>query len=276
MGHLGTLDPLAEGVLPIYLGKMTKLISLFNGLGKTYKATLFLGATSTTLDAEGEIKPVPVPEGIELGTIKKVLAGFEGESWQLPPMYSAVKVGGKQLYKYARKGVEIKREPRKIVIDRISDIELQFPFLRFDVRCSKGVYIRTLADDIGKALHTGAYLNHLVRTEIGGLFFLESAFGIDQITKLIEIHDKSFLFPLYDLIKNFHRLKLKSTEEVGKIKNGLAITVPGDYLLPFEEDQMKSKNVAFAFDKDENIIAIGGLEFSQDLFLKFSPNKVLI
>jgi tRNA pseudouridine55 synthase len=166
IGHTGTLDPAASGLMILVLGKYTKRAGEFSKLDKTYEAELTLGKTSTTGDSEGEIieksDKKPSPEQIEA-----VLESFTGEISQVPPIYSAIKVDGRRAYDMARKGQEVKLQPRRIKIYSITDVKYDYPKLSFVVSVSSGTYIRSLAADIGKALGTGAYLSNLCRTEVG-------------------------------------------------------------------------------------------------------------
>lgn len=178
-GHTGSLDPFATGLLPVCFGEATKFSHYLLDADKTYSATLYLGATSTTGDTEGEI--VAAGEAnVTREQIEKVLEAFVGEIEQVPPMYSALKHQGKALYEYARAGVEIERPARAVTIRRIELSELAVPYARIEVSCSKGTYIRTLAEDIGKALGCGAYLTQLRRL-VTGSFDLSKAVTLEQL-----------------------------------------------------------------------------------------------
>ena len=187
IGHAGTLDPFASGLLIMAIGReSTKQISKYVKLDKEYIATLYLGATSTTHDPEGEItkKPgfgYPKP-GFNAEEIKKVLEKFKGEQKQIPPMFSAKKVKGKKLYELARKGIEIKREAVDINIKNLELLEYKWPELELKIKCSSGTYIRSLAYDIGEALRTGAYLTVLERISIGE-FLLNKSCKIEELNE---------------------------------------------------------------------------------------------
>jgi tRNA pseudouridine55 synthase len=168
IGHAGTLDPLASGVLIVAIGKATKKINEFMGMVKKYKTTIDLRAFSTTDDAEGEktqvkIKKIPTLEEIEY-VIKN---NFIGEIDQTPPIYSAIKIKGQKAYDLARKGIDVEIKSRKVMIYKIKIKKYEWPFLTLKIKCSKGTYIRSLGKDIGKKLHTGGYLTKLKRTAIG-------------------------------------------------------------------------------------------------------------
>ena len=162
-GHTGTLDPLATGVLPICFGEATKFAQHLTDENKTYVATVKFGETTTTGDKEGEILQTVVCD-VQQHQIEAVLPSLTGEITQIPPMYSALKVDGKPLYAYAREGVELERAPRQVTIHAMTLLDCQGNVANIEVTCSKGTYIRTLAEDIGKALNVGAHLTGLRRT----------------------------------------------------------------------------------------------------------------
>ena len=167
VGHGGTLDPFAEGVLIIGTGKDTKKLTSITGADKTYKARICLGEITDTLDTEGQvIEAKPVPE-INTDDIHQVLDSFLGTSRQVPPMFSAKKVNGQRLYKLARKNIEVKRDPVQINIKSIGLLDYLDHSLSFSVTCSKGTYIRVLGKDIAEKLGTVGYLKSLVRTQVG-------------------------------------------------------------------------------------------------------------
>ena len=177
VGHAGTLDPMATGVLVVLIGKYTKSSNSFLGADKEYDATLTLGATSDTGDAWGNImpsKPTPSPSP-GIGILKDVFNKFLGPIEQIPPAYSAVKFKGKKLYELARLGISVKIEPRKIVIKKLDILKIDMPEVSFTVTCSKGTYIRQLSADIGSALGCGAYLSRLRRTRSGEFTVKEAA-----------------------------------------------------------------------------------------------------
>ncbi|MDE3057262.1 MAG: tRNA pseudouridine(55) synthase TruB [Bacteroidota bacterium] len=166
-GHAGTLDPKATGLLIVCTGKKTKTIDEYAGLEKEYEGVMELGATTPSFDSETEVKERKDFSAITGEQVTRVLQSFIGRQLQVPPMYSAVKHNGKPLYKFARKGRIIERAPRAIVISEIEVQAVRLPFVHFRIVCSKGTYIRALADDCGKKLGCGAYLKQLRRTRIG-------------------------------------------------------------------------------------------------------------
>ena len=180
IGHGGTLDPMATGVLPILLGAATKLTPFLQALDKEYVATVRLGVTTDTLDATGRVtaeRPVPL---LDPPAIRAVLDRFEGEINQIPPMFSALHAGGRRLHELARAGIEVVRAPRRVTIHRIDLLAWNPPLLTLRIACGKGTYIRSLAADLGEALGCGARLDALQRTRIGG-FSLGEAVPWPQI-----------------------------------------------------------------------------------------------
>ncbi|MEW6458595.1 MAG: tRNA pseudouridine(55) synthase TruB [Bacillota bacterium] len=172
VGHTGTLDPLAAGVLVVCVGRATRIAQYIPD-DKVYRAELVLGITTTTGDAQGDVQRVePLPDGLDLERLEEVLAGFAGPGLQVPPMTSARKVKGKKLYELARRGVEVLREARPVMIHRLRLVHTRFersahPRALIDVSCSKGTYVRTLCADIGARLGCGAYMSFLVRSAVG-------------------------------------------------------------------------------------------------------------
>ena len=167
VGHAGTLDPLAEGVLPICFGQATRLMELVVSGWKRYRMTVRLGAVSNTYDAEGDIEEIADPSWLTRADVAGALVNFVGEIEQLPPMYSAVKVDGRRLYDLARAGREIERSPRRVSVRSISIDDIRLPFVTLTVECGKGTYLRSIAHDLGQDLGCGAYVTELVRLSCG-------------------------------------------------------------------------------------------------------------
>lgn len=186
IGHTGTLDPDAVGVLPVCLGKGTGLVSMITDWTKTYEAVMLLGTTTDTQDTSGNVLTKSVVD-VDERTVLEVCSQFEGEYEQIPPMYSALKVNGKKLYELARAGIEVERKPRRVVINslRVNDINLEddIKTVTITVDCSKGTYIRTLCDDIGKKLGCGACMMSLKRTRVGD-FIIDDTLTLNQIAAL--------------------------------------------------------------------------------------------
>ncbi|MBI5891394.1 MAG: tRNA pseudouridine(55) synthase TruB [Nitrosomonadales bacterium] len=209
-GHTGTLDPLATGLLPVCFGEATKFTTALLDADKGYRATIRLGQRTNTGDAEGEIietRPVAVNEALVLAALAK----FMGETQQLPPMHSAIKHQGKPLYEYIRKGETVERELRNVVIRELKLERLQGDELEFSVLCSKGTYVRTLAEDIGEVLGCGGHLIALRRTRIGE-FGLAAAYTLQQLESMGEEQRDTCLMPLDRLVQELPRLELDAVQ----------------------------------------------------------------
>lgn len=187
VGHTGTLDPMATGLLIILTGKSTKLMTDFLGLEKSYSGIILLGKISPSMDVETEMKSQEIPADLNEEIILKTRDKFLGNISQVPPMYSALKVGGKKLYELARKGKSIKREPRTVNISRFEITKIDLPEIHFEVDCSKGTYIRVLANDFGEALNCGGVLSSLRRTAIGD-YNVENALKLSDFTTKFQIN----------------------------------------------------------------------------------------
>ncbi len=199
VGHAGTLDPLATGVMIICTGKKTKLIESFQYQTKEYIATLELGATTPSFDKELPVDATYPTEHISRELVNKVIQTFMGEIWQVPPIYSAVKVDGKRAYDYARNGQEVELKAKLLVIDEIEVLDFSMPLIKIRVVCSKGTYIRALARDIGLALGSGAHLAALERTRIGEVKLSDCW----EIEALVEHLEKEILENQVFLTSNF-------------------------------------------------------------------------
>ncbi len=185
VGHAGTLDPLATGLLIVCTGKFTKRINEFMAAEKEYTGTITLGATTPTFDKEGEPENFKDTSHLTLTQIQQVTRQFTGTIMQMPPIHSAIKKDGKRAYDLARRGEEVVLEPRKITIREFEITEVTLPVIAFRVVCSTGTYIRSLANDVGAALGTGAYLSSLCRTRIGD-FLLQDAMDMEQLNEKIK------------------------------------------------------------------------------------------
>ena len=214
IGHTGTLDPFAEGVLPICIGKATRLIEYLQD-DKEYLATVQFGAATNTFDLDGE-KVFTSDKKVSRDDIKECLKSFEGEILQFPPIFSAIKVKGKKLYEYARKGEEVEIQPRKVVIENVElknfDEELQQAQIL--LKCSKGTYIRSIANDLGKNLGCGGYLIKLIRTQAG-------KFRVENSVQLDGIDVESNLINPLDIL-NLPKIAVDN-DDLARIKNGMPI-----------------------------------------------------
>jgi tRNA pseudouridine55 synthase len=235
VGHTGTLDPDVTGVLPICIGKATKVAEYITDAGKSYEGEVTIGYSTTTEDASGELVVEKKVEGaISRKEIQKVLDSLKGEIEQTPPMFSAVKVGGKKLYEYARKGIEVERPTRKVTIYSIELLDDREEFsgetisFRFRVSCSKGTYIRTLAVMIGESLGYPAHMSNLIRVQ-SAAFSMEDCLTFEQIEKRMEEGTISdYLRPLEMALS--HLPKYIINDKVAeKVKNGALLPIP-EYL----------------------------------------------
>ena len=221
VGHTGTLDPNATGVLPILIGKGTKFSKYLINHDKTYKAQIELGKKTDTADVEGNvIEEKPVDTEYIKQNLVQVLESFVGKQEQVPPMYSAIKKNGKKLYEYARKGEKIEVEPRKIEIYKIELVEYNEKNIDFIVSCSKGTYIRSLCEDIAEKLNTVGYMKNLERLQVGE-FSIEKSVLIDDVnTENIE----KYLYTLEDILKDTPNLNL-NPKKLKLFLNGVQLTV---------------------------------------------------
>lgn len=185
IGHTGTLDPDAEGVLLVCLGAATRVCDMLTDETKEYEAELRLGITTDTQDMSGEILREEATDGLDEERVRDCIMGFVGDIDQIPPMYSAIKVGGKKLYELARAGREVERKPRRITVYEIEIKSISLPVVTMRVRCSKGTYIRTLCNDIGERLGCGGAMQHLTRTLVGR-FGLDTSHRLDEIEELMK------------------------------------------------------------------------------------------
>jgi tRNA pseudouridine55 synthase len=183
IGHAGTLDPGAQGVLLACLGKATKITTFLMEYDKEYEAVIRLGVTTDTYDGEGEVLQIRDNPTVSEEEIRAAVESFRGEIWQTPPLYSAVKQGGKRLYQYARAGKQVERKRRRVLIKDIRVLEVKLPFVKLKVNCSKGTYIRSLAHDMGEMLGCGAHLFSLLRTRVGP-FHVKEALDLEVIEEI--------------------------------------------------------------------------------------------
>ena len=243
VGHIGTLDPLAQGVLPILIGEATKLSDILMEHDKEYVAELYLGKSTSTGDREGKV----ISEDNDLkhyneDEIKNALNTFLGKTYQIPPMYSAIKVNGKKLYELARKGVEVEREKREINISEIELLDYKDNIIKYRVVCSKGTYIRVLCEDIAKALGTCGYMKSLLRTRVG-------KFTIDKENLVIDLENIDEVLD----VKNVEIRDIKHYE------NGLRVDIinnNNDKEKDTLEDSIKIAKVYF----ENKFIGLGKIE----------------
>ncbi|MBQ1642362.1 MAG: tRNA pseudouridine(55) synthase TruB [Oscillospiraceae bacterium] len=218
IGHSGTLDPLATGLLAVFAGRATRAVSFAESHDKRYTAALRLGLRTDTQDISGNV----ISKGqtdVKDEELDRVLSCFVGEIEQTPPMYSAVRVNGKRLYELARKGIEVERKPRKITVYSIERKGRESADIVLDIKCSKGTYIRTLCSDIGEMLGCGACMSALRRTE-AGMFSVENAYTLDEVIREAEIGDvSSLLLPTETIFSEYERITVSASAEA-KVRNG--------------------------------------------------------
>lgn len=226
IGHTGTLDPEAEGVLPVCLGKATKVSELLTEKDKTYRATLLLGLVTDTQDITGTVLRQCAADALTETRAEEAIRGFVGEYDQVPPMYSALKVNGKKLYELAREGKTVERKARRVRIRDIRIVSMNLPRAELEITCSKGTYIRTLCHDIGERLGIGGCMETLIRTRSG-------PFGIEESYRLEELQEKTekgelsqTLIPIDVLFSQYQKIQIRQELEA-RLKNGNPFSIPG-------------------------------------------------
>ncbi len=230
VGHAGTLDPGATGVLPVCLGKATRLVEYLGATPKTYRAVIVLGAATDTYDAGGAILQRGDPSGIDRDKLEAALARFGGAISQTPPMYSALKHHGRPLYRLARSGISVERKSRTVTIHRLDILDCQLPEVSLEIECSKGTYIRSLAHDLGQALGCGAYLKTLARTAYGP-FNIDAAVPLSRLEE--SFRDGSWerlVYPLDYVLRDLPAAFIDETAAKA-IRNGNILT-PASFILP--------------------------------------------
>ena len=251
IGHTGTLDPDAEGVLPVCLGKATKVCDLLTDKDKEYKAVLLLGQETDTQDISGEVlNRAEVTASKE--EVRKAINSFVGSYDQIPPMYSALKVNGQKLCDLARQGVTVERKARPVTIHSIEITRMELPEVEMIVSCSKGTYIRTLCDDIGKKLGCYGCMKSLLRTKVDK-FLLENTYTLTELQKLVELprEDWSFLESVDSVFEKYTFVKTKP-EAVKMVVNGNRI--PSSMIKDFSND--KKQEFVRLYDNDRKFIGI--------------------
>ncbi|MBK1722672.1 tRNA pseudouridine(55) synthase TruB [Thiocystis violacea] len=250
-GHTGSLDPLATGLLPCCLGDSTKFSAFLLDADKRYRVRVRLGVTTTTADAEGEVVETRPVEGVDEERLREVLTRFTGSIDQLPPMYSALKHQGQRLYKLARQGVEVERQPRRIDIHALELTAFELPEIELDVHCSKGTYVRTLAEDIGRALGCGGHVIALRRTGVGP--YLESSgpfIALDEVAALAEQENfqalDALLLPLDTALGHCPALRL-SEDSAFYLRQGQPVLVP----------QAPTEGLVRLYDPSARFIGVG-------------------
>ena len=256
VGHAGTLDPIATGVLPICFGQATRVARFLTESSKTYFAQVELGITTDTFDRQGKITERGDTSGITVTQIEEALTAFQGVIKQVPPVYSALKHQGRRYYELARAGIPIKPKPRQVEIVNLELISCQLPLITINVECSKGTYIRSLAHDIGQCLRCGAHLKNLTRLRCGPLH-IEDALYLPQVEEAFQKGTwEEFLHPLDSPLSNWKTIIVDKRNELA-IRNGCSLSLDETFLPP-------EKNCR-AYNLDGYLIAV----------LHFIPEKKL-
>jgi tRNA pseudouridine55 synthase len=225
VGHAGTLDPMATGVLPVAIGSATRLVEYMMAGDKTYQATLKLGASTDTQDSEGQVFEEKDWQHVDRAALDQAVSGFTGEISQLPPMYSALKKDGKPLYQLARQGIEVERQPRSVRIDSFEIDDFSPPFITFTVRCSKGTYVRTLCHDLGQVLNCGAHMTALRRVSCGR-FDIPASHTLEELQALAEQGRPLPLLSPAEVLADWPALTVAGAA-LGRLRDGVAPDMTG-------------------------------------------------
>jgi tRNA pseudouridine55 synthase len=252
IGHAGTLDPMATGVLVLAIGQATRLIEYVQAMPKVYRARIRLGATSDTDDADGVVTPNPAATKVTLEAFRTALDEFVGEIEQVPPAYSAARVEGRRAYDLARRGHEVVLAPRPVRIDQIDLLAYAWPDLDLDISCGKGTYIRSIARDLGRALGVGGYLTSLRRLQIGP-FLPDAAVPLDADAETA----RSRMLPLAAAVSWLPSVRV-TAEEARRLRNGLSVPATGE-------------GEVAAYDAARALIAVGRVDAGA-----LRPDKVMM
>lgn len=248
IGHAGTLDPLATGVLVICLGQATRLSEYVMDTTKKYRARVHLGVSTTTYDAEGEVTAQHDAGFVSRDLVVSTLTRFVGDIEQIPPMYSAIKQGGRKLYELAREGKTVERAARSVRIDSLDLIEWDWPECTLEVTCSAGTYIRSLAHDLGEVLGCGAHLTALTRTASGN-FLLENASSLELLLQTPDWNP--YIVPPQEALQGYLPSHRVNDDEIIALRQGKTIHAPAGFTPPFSTGGLSFANAA-----DGSVIAI--------------------
>jgi len=275
VGHAGTLDPAATGVLPVCLGQGTRVTEYLVDAAKTYRAQIELGVATDTYDASGKITEQGDPSGISREQVESALASFRGTIQQIPPMYSAVKHLGQPLYKLARSGIKVERKSRQAEIYRLEITDWQLPVVTVEVECSKGTYIRSLAHDLGQSLGCGAHLKSLVRLGCG-IFVIENAVAVPQLEDAFRYgYWQHFVYPIDSVLLHWRAVVVSGAAEDVIKKGGSVVLENGgvDYPAPRQPVPPHAENYYRAYTLDGRLLAV--LRFNPEMG-RWQPDKVFL
>ncbi|MEG2296848.1 MAG: tRNA pseudouridine(55) synthase TruB [Clostridium sp.] len=272
IGHTGTLDPAAEGVLPVCLGKGTKLCDMLTDKTKTYRAVLLLGLETDTQDTTGTVLQEQSTEFLTESEVRAAVESFVGPYAQTPPMYSALKVNGKKLYELAREGKEIEREARPVEIFSLTIEEIQLPRVTMSVKCSKGTYIRTLCHDIGEKLDCGGCMEYLLRTQVGP-FYIEESLKLSDVEALRDagrVDEKVVLVD--DMFKEYPELVANNAIWDNRLENGNPFS--WEHMIPIPQVEMPLDGTLFrVYDSKRQFIGI--YEYRREE-VRWKPKKIFL
>ncbi len=278
VGHAGTLDPAATGVLPVCLGQGTRVIEFLMESTKAYRAEITLGVSTDTYDATGKITWKGDSSGIRQGELETTLSSFSGLIYQVPPAYSAVKNKGKPLYKMARAGIEVKRNSRPVTVHHIELIDWKPPLVTIEVVCGKGTYIRSLAYDLGQVLGCGAHLKSLVRLKYG-LFDLRESISLPQLEDAFRYdYWQHYIYPIDRVLWDWKAMVV-SDEARQNIKNGCSLVLEGSEVdqrssyLQTQTAERFSRNRCRAYALDGRFLGV--LRFNSEKG-QWQPEKVFL
>lgn len=266
VGHAGTLDPDASGVLPVCLGRGTRIIEFLVDTTKTYRAVIELGKATDTYDGSGRITRQEDPSGIDRQQLEATLASFHGTIRQTPPMYSALKHKGQPLYTLARAGINVERKSRTVKIHRLELIRWEPPLVTIEIECGKGTYIRSLAHDLGQSLGCGAYLKSLVRTRCG-IFDIKDAIAMSQMEEAFHFgYWEHFLYPIDIVLQDFSAIVVDEAAEEA-MKKGSPLSMQQNI------DENSHQRYCRAYSRDGRFLGI--LQRTPDKGI-WQPKKVMV
>ena len=281
VGHLGTLDPMATGVLPVFLGKATRLIPLFNETDKTYRAVCKFGESTDTFDTEGSVTNTCETKYLDSEEIKKSVKLFQGEQLQETPAFSATKINGIPAYKLARQGLKISNKTRSVTFHELVVESIEIPYVQIWIHCSKGTYIRSFANDLGHLLKVGAHLTSLERLACGKWFRADNSVSVEKLEKMDMGNKIPWIYPI-EILNHLYTLAA-SSRLVANIKHGRAVQV--SEMSCIDKNLEKTEKIYFTkentpkqakvTDSSQNLVAIGQIIWENDMNI-FKPSKVFI